>query len=186
VREAVNSAGVTFRGNLTRRRHGWLRLTPAYSVQLVERLVGDLPARSRVLDPFCGTGTTLLTCAEQGLSCTTVDLNPFLVWLANTKARDYSPTDRARARELVLRMAAASQRALSSDPWLPPISNIDRWWERATQLALGRAFDVLRRSKHGAPVLDLARVCFCRALITSAKVSFGHQSMSFQKGAVTR
>jgi DNA modification methylase len=186
VREAVNSARVTFRGNLTRRRHGWLRLTPAYSVQLVERLVGDLPARTHVLDPFCGTGTTLLTCAEQGLRCTTVDLNPFLVWLANTKARDYSPKDRARARGLVLRMADASKRAHRTAPWLPPISNIDRWWEHATQLALGRAFAVLCRSKHAAPVLDLARVCFCRALITSAKVSFGHQSMSFQTSAVTR
>lgn len=180
MREAVNSAAVTFRGNLARQRHGWLRLTPAYSVQLVERLVGELPRRTRVLDPFCGTGTTLLTCAEQGLSCTTVDLNPFLVWLANTKARDYSSADCSRARTLVLRMAEASRRALPRDPWLPPISNIDRWWERPTQLALGRAFAVLRRSQHAPPVRDLASVAFCRALIASANVSFGHQSMSFK------
>ena len=178
--QAVNSAAVTFRGNLTRRRHGWLRLTPAYSVQLVERLVGDLPPRARVLDPFCGTGTTLLTCAEQGLSCATVDLNPFLVWLANTKAREYSPADCARARTLVRRMADASRRALPRDPWLPPISNIDRWWEPTTQLALGRAFAVLARSQHAPEVRDLARVAFCRALILSANVSFGHQSMSFK------
>ncbi|HEU5072680.1 MAG TPA: hypothetical protein VFU02_00870 [Polyangiaceae bacterium] len=178
--EAVNSAAVTFRGNLTRRRHGWLRLTPAYSVQLVERLVGELSPRTRVLDPFCGTGTTLLTCAEQGLVCTTVDLNPFLVWLANTKARAYAPTDCTRARTLVLRMAEASRHALPRDPWLPPISNIDRWWEPATQLALGRAFAVLQRSQHSPAVRDLARVAFCRALILAANVSFGHQSMSFK------
>lgn len=180
MREAVNSAAVTFRGNLARHRHGWLRLTPAYSVQLVERLVGELPPRTRVLDPFCGTGTTLLTCAEQGLSCTTVDLNPFLVWLANTKARDYASADCARARTLVLRMADASRRAVPRDPWLPPISNIDRWWQRPAQLALGRAFAVLERSQHSPAVRDLARVAFCRALIGSANVSFGHQSMSFK------
>lgn len=185
MKEAVNSAAVTFRGNLTRHRHGWLRLTPAYSVHLVERLVGELGPRTRVLDPFCGTGTTLLTCAERGLSCTTVDLNPFLVWLANTKARAYAARDCAHARTLVLRMAEASRRALPRDPWLPPISNIDRWWEPPTQLALGRAFAVLRRSKHAPEVRDLASVAFCRALISSANVSFGHQSMSFkaQNGA---
>jgi len=180
VREAVNSARVTFRGNLVRHRHGWLRLTPAYSVQLVERLVASLPPRARVLDPFCGTGTTLVTCAEQGLACTTVDLNPFLVWLANTKARNYSATDCARARTLVRRMAEASARRLPRDPWLPPISNIDRWWQPATQLALGRAFAVLDRSQHAPAVRDLARVAFCRSLILSANVSFGHQSMSFK------
>lgn len=180
VREAVNSAAVTFRGNLARHRHGWLRLTPAYSVQLVERLVAELPPRTRVLDPFCGTGTTLLTCAEQGLACTTVDLNPFLVWLANAKARDYATADRARARTLVLRMAEASRRTVPREPWLPPIANIDRWWQRPTQLALGRAFAVLARSQHSPAVRDLARVAFCRALIGSANVSFGHQSMSFK------
>ena len=57
---AVMSPRITFRGNLRNTRHGWLRLTPAYSVELVRELVKartrpDLP----VLDPFCGTGTTL-------------------------------------------------------------------------------------------------------------------------------
>jgi hypothetical protein len=59
--QAALSPGITFRGNLRSTRHGWLRLTPAYSVELVRQLLG---ARSRadlpVLDPFCGTGTTLV------------------------------------------------------------------------------------------------------------------------------
>jgi hypothetical protein len=58
---AALSPEVTFRGNLRSTRHGWLRLTPAYSVGLVHELLAtrsrpDLP----VLDPFCGTGTTLV------------------------------------------------------------------------------------------------------------------------------
>jgi hypothetical protein len=57
---AVMSPRITFRGNLRHTRYGWLRLTPAYSVELVRELV---QARSRpdlpVLEPFCGTGTPL-------------------------------------------------------------------------------------------------------------------------------
>src|SRR3954462_8039565 len=85
---APKSAGsrFTFRGNLTSTRHGWLRLTPAYSVHLVRELLELVDAgRGPVLDPFCGTGTTLLACAERRIDCTTVDLNPFLVWLARAK-----------------------------------------------------------------------------------------------------
>ena len=58
-------ADLTFRHNVHRGRHGWLRLTPAYSV----KLVGDILAASRkprfVLDPFAGTGTTGLVCAGE-------------------------------------------------------------------------------------------------------------------------
>ncbi len=179
----MNSPRVTFRGNLAHTRHGWLRLTPAYSVQLVEELVAQLPSTARVLDPFCGSGTTLLTCAERGLACATVDLNPFLVWLANAKASAYSPSETARATALVERMAGASQRATRRPAWTPPLSNIQRWWDDATLAALAQAFGTLKRARQPAPVRDLAKISFCRAMIASANVSFGHQSMSFGRGA---
>jgi len=51
-------ADYTFRFNSSLGRHGWLRLTPAYSVKLVkETLKGESP-ESLVFDPFSGTGTT--------------------------------------------------------------------------------------------------------------------------------
>jgi SAM-dependent methyltransferase len=179
VREGSSSTAITFRGNLSRNRHGWLRLTPAYSVELVERLVLALPRRSRVLDPFCGSGTTLLTCAERGLSCTTVDLNPFLIWLANAKAARYEPRDCERALRLIGRMARAAEAVAESDPLVPPIANVERWWDTPTQLALGCAFTILQRSRGSAPARTLATLAFCRTLIGCARVSFGHQSMSF-------
>jgi hypothetical protein len=81
---------LTFRANLERGRHGWLRLTPAYSVQLVEELVAQCGKEDVVLDPFCGTGTTALVCAQAGIPCHTVDINPFLVWLTNAKCALYT------------------------------------------------------------------------------------------------
>ena len=106
------SPRITFRGNLRSTRHGWLRLTPAYSVELVRELVA---ARSRpdlpVLDPFCGTGTTLTACAEQGIACHTVDINPFLRWLAEAKSRPYTAADLNKARALVTDMARAAAKA---------------------------------------------------------------------------
>ena len=34
-------------------RHGWLRLTPAYSVKVVEEILSDCDEGVNVLDPFC-------------------------------------------------------------------------------------------------------------------------------------
>lgn len=174
------SPGITFRGNVRSTRHGWLRLTPAYSVELVRQLLlersrPDLP----VLDPFCGTGTTLVACAEQGIDCRTVDINPFLRWLAEVKSRSYSPAELKRAEALVAAMARAASHG-KGQAWVPALHRIDKWWDAATLAALSRAFAELpKRGK----ARDLAALAFCRTLIEVGNVSFRHQSMSFRARA---
>jgi hypothetical protein len=177
----------TFRGNLAETRHGWLRLTPAYSVHFVRELLeGVAGSRGPVLDPFCGTGTTLLCAAELGLEAATIDLNPFLVWLAAAKTAHYEESAVEEAAELVTKMASAA-RGRVGPAFLPAIHRIDRWWSAAAASALGRAAHVLREhvsqaGEGSGSARDLARVSLCRALIDCASVSFGHQSMSFRRG----
>jgi SAM-dependent methyltransferase len=175
------SPGITFRGNLRSTRHGWLRLTPAYSVQLVRELVAarSLP-NLPVLDPFCGTGTTLLACAELGIACRTVDINPFLRWLAEAKGRRYLAADLDKARELVAAMSRAARRG-GAQAWIPALHRIEKWWDEVTLAALSRAFAELagRRGK----ARDLAALAFCRVLVEAGNVSFRHQSMSFRARA---
>jgi hypothetical protein len=177
-------ARFTFHGNVRDTRYGWLRLTPAYSVHLVRELL-DTRARPElpVLDPFCGTGTTLLTCAERGVDCVTLDVNPFLVWLARAKVAKYSPSSLRQAEALLGEMSrAALQRG--NAPWLPALFQIEKWWDRPTLHALGRAYAALRASSASKAALDLAKLAFCRSLITAANVSFRHQSMSFAEPSV--
>jgi len=172
-------ARFTFHGNVRETRYGWLRLTPAYSVHLVRELLQTraLPGLP-VLDPFCGTGTTLLTCAELGIACATLDVNPFLVWLASAKIAKYNSKSLVRADALLTEMSRAAL-ARGNAPWLPALHQIEKWWGRTALHALGRAFAVLQQSDADKPAQDLAKLAFCRSLIKSANVSFGHQSMSF-------
>ena len=176
-------ARFTFHGNVRETRYGWLRLTPAYSVHLVRELLESrtLPELP-VLDPFCGTGTTLLTCAELGIPCATLDVNPFLVWLARAKTAQYSANSLRRADALVAAMSRAAL-ARGNAPWLPALYQIEKWWGKPALHALGRAFAVLQHSDADTAARDLAKLSFCRSLITSANVSFGHQSMSFAQAA---
>lgn len=171
----------TFRGNLASTRHGWLRLTPAYSVRLVQQLLASGKLQPPFLDPFCGTGTTLLSCAEHGLDCDTTDINPFLIWLARSKVASYSPTARAEARAGLDRLCRAARRVRPERAWTPPIHRIERWWGPGTLGALSRAFAALcaLRESSSRPALDLLRVAFCRVLIQCSRAHFGHQSMSF-------
>ncbi len=53
--------------------------------------------RVRVLDPFCGVGTTLLACKQLGLDSIGFDVNPMAVFAAKVKTRDYSTEDMREA-----------------------------------------------------------------------------------------
>src|SRR5689334_5728678 len=114
---------LTFKANVGLGRHGWLRLTPAYGVQLVEKMVASLARTDVVLDPFCGTGTTALVCAQRGIKCDTVDVNPFLVWLTNAKCDSYSEDDCNQAGDLPIHSVQAAR-------WTPPIHDVEKWWDR--------------------------------------------------------
>jgi tRNA/tmRNA/rRNA uracil-C5-methylase (TrmA/RlmC/RlmD family) len=94
---------LTFKHNLKQGRHGWLRLTPAYSVKVVAELLERTESPGRVLDPFSGMGTTGLVCAEHGLDCDLIELNPFLAWLATAKTRNHSVGELTAARQWVNR-----------------------------------------------------------------------------------
>lgn len=173
----MTGARYTFRANRQAGRHGWLRLTPAYSVGLVEELVDGLGPDDLVLDPFCGTGTTALVCAERGIACDTIDINPFLIWLTRAKCVAYSACDVEEATDLI-------EEAIGAEPnegdWRPPLSKIERWWDEATLARLAAAWRVIGWTGSEAGAADLAKVAFCRAMMSVSKASFGHQSMSFK------
>lgn len=67
--------------------HGLHEYKGKFNPQVV-RAVGNmlgLERGSTILDPFCGSGTTLLECAHAGWSGVGVDLNPLAVFIANAK-----------------------------------------------------------------------------------------------------
>ncbi|AKT42454.1 hypothetical protein [Chondromyces crocatus] len=180
---------LTFKGNLRETRHGWLRLTPAYSVHLVGELLAEASRESQVLDPFCGTGTTALVCAERGIRAETTDINPFLLWLCEAKGRSYRETELTALRSTARTVVSAIRDRSATAAWTPPIHRIERWWDDATLAALGRGLATIRALsaaaepiEGGRAVPDLLLVAFCRTLIERAQVSFGHQSMSFARG----
>lgn len=175
-------ADYTHKHNFKTGRHGWLRLTPAYSVKVVEELIEQCDRPMRIYDPFSGTATTALSAAYYGHEGVTTDVNPFLVWLGQAKTAYYPDASLvvtqcagARALDLVRR------RAIDLVP-APPIHNIERWWG-ADALAFLQA---LRAAVEATtePYSDertLLLVAFCRILITLSNAAFNHQSMSFKE-----
>jgi SAM-dependent methyltransferase len=153
-----------------------------YSLRLVREIVGQHaePGR-RVLDPFCGTGTTALVAAELGLPAVTTDINPFLLWMAAAKTRSYSPGELVAAADVATSVERAMLDEFAGTDWIPSIANVERWWAPPVLAALSRAWRAIREAAVAEPARDLLTVAFLRIVIEGGRISFGHQSMSFKE-----
>lgn len=179
----LQNAHLTHKGNLGVGRHGWLRLTPAYSVKLVRQYVAELPPGSIVTDPFSGTGTTSLAAVEHGLLGQALDINPFLIWLGNVKTRHYSRQTLDRAERILADVLKRTTALIGSTAlWTPPLANIARWWEPSALQGLAALRAAIDEVEPGSEH-DLLEVAFCRTLIESSNAAFNHQSMSFKAAA---
>lgn len=174
-------ADYTHKFNIKTGRHGWLRLTPAYSVKVVEEIVGRYGESLSVLDPFCGTGTTALSSVNHGHYAATTDINPFLIWLARAKTAHYSPTVVATAKKAGKAAVDIVQRKAVSPVKEPAIHKIERWWTESSRMFLCYLkAAIMEVSGDNSQVADLLNVAFCRTLIQLSNAAFNHQSMSFK------
>jgi len=174
-------ADYTHKYNLRTGRHGWLRLTPAYSVKIVEELIEKFDRPVSIFDPFCGTGTTALSAAYHGHKGVTTEINPFLVWFGQAKTAYYSQEtiDASRYASTYALSLVASGDIEAVSP--PPIHHIERWWSESSVRFLCRlraAIDSV--SGEGSHERNLLLIAFCRTLITLSNAAFNHQSMSFK------
>ena len=171
----------THKFNAKTGRHGWLRLTPAYSVKIVEELIGQYEQPLRVLDPFCGTATTALSAAYHGHEGVTTDINPFLIWLGQAKTAQYSGASITSTREACTRVVEAVNRGAVEPVRVPPMHNIARWWcAEALKFLCRLRAGIEAESDEESPERDLLLVAFCRTLIELSNAAFNHQSMSFK------
>lgn len=85
-----------------RAAHDWYRFVLSFPPHLVRNYVErfDLSEKSVVLDPFCGTGTTLVECKKLGIPSVGVEANPMACFASRVK------TDWAANPESLLRHAS--------------------------------------------------------------------------------
>ncbi|MEM7819860.1 MAG: DNA methyltransferase [Candidatus Aenigmatarchaeota archaeon] len=71
--------------------YNWFYFKKGFSKDLVFNLIYNFNLKSNdwVLDPFCGSGTTLLACKQFGINSIGFDILPVAVFVSNVKTRDY-------------------------------------------------------------------------------------------------
>jgi DNA modification methylase len=143
----------------TKHVHGLHPYLGKFVPQLAETLLRrHVPTGGRVLDPFCGSGTTLVEAAALGIEATGVDVSAFNVLLTREKLRRHAPLAPERGLRATLLRA---ERRWAGPSYAPTVPDYLRRWhsERAARelCAYRDAIDA------GAPHAGLASLVLTRA-----------------------
>lgn len=101
--------------------HEWYRFVLSYPPHLVRDYAQklSLTEKDRVLDPFCGTGTTLVECKKLGLPSVGVEANPIVAFAADVKTDwDVDPDALDEYAEAVAEVAHSTldEQGIRDDP----------------------------------------------------------------------
>ena len=117
VGSILKSSATTFTDNMKLPVHRWYRYSAGYSAEWAGSLMRHWGVKN-VLDPFGGSGTTVLSAQEQGINAYGVDVHPFVSKIAKAKlAWDVDITELRECFNHVI--SSTGQRKLVSIPSSP-------------------------------------------------------------------
>jgi len=104
-----------------RAAHDWYRFVLSFPPHLVREYLARFGCAqgSTVLDPFCGTGTTLVECRRAGIDSVGIEANP-MAHLASSAKVDWRP-DPGELRRHAETVADAANRQLEADGMLDEV-----------------------------------------------------------------
>lgn len=109
-------------------------MVPATQYAVIQVVADTLPQGAWAMDPFMGSGTSLMSCMEFGFNVYGQDINPFAVMLTQAKVERY---DIVQLKEVCQKVISQiSQDA--SDAVDVSFTNIDKWFNKDVQTALSK------------------------------------------------
>lgn len=148
---------------------------PAQALRLLEVESGT------VLDPFCGSGTTLAVARNRGLSSIGVDINPIACLISRVRSSTWVADDEQCLRVHLAGLRAAAARATEVGEEFSEIPRLDHWFPEYAQVALSGAVRYARGIPADDPWHD--RVA---AAISAATVRVSRQDSDTRYAAIDK
>ncbi len=106
----------------------------------IEKL--ELPSGTRILDPFCGSGTTLVEAQRAGIGSVGVDLNPIACLISKVKTLSLRPG----FIDAVLNVVEQARNLREVE--IPNIPNLDHWFKNDIQKTVASITQVIRSNEY--------------------------------------
>lgn len=129
----------------------------------IKRYLGEPTPNSVVVDPFCGSGTTLAEASSLGVRSIGIDVDPIARLVSRVKTR---PIDEARLHDVVAEVSQkVGRRTVPS--FVPAIPTLSHWFTKEAVRDLGVIRGVIEEYAHEVDIYEFLLVCFA-AIIRKA------------------
>lgn len=127
----------------------WFRCREGFSIELIREILRKNAIRKKVLDPFCGSGTTLVASNELDINSIGFDINPLMTFVSKAKTRRYSKHDREKLEDLIQEILDITDESeKSAVPRLRIINKVFNTEIIDTLLRIKRKISNVKEEKH--------------------------------------
>lgn len=112
-----NDLSATFADNMKMPIHKWYRYTAGFSAAWVSELIKEerKNGRTRIIDPFAGSGTVLIESEFAGVESFGVEAHPYIYRIAKAKLNWNYPADKFKEEALALLKIAKGKRVVQTE-----------------------------------------------------------------------
>ncbi len=135
----------------------------------------SIPAGTRIFDPFCGSGTTLVEAQRAGFSTVGIDLNPIACLLARVKTSALEHGFAKAVEEVISRAKLVKSIAPSQIP------NVDHWFKPDVQIAVTGLAQTISRDEYSI-WLDPLRLALSSILVRVSNQESDTRYAAIEKG----
>lgn len=163
----------------------WYRYKEGFSVELVEQLIKEYAKHKEgiILDPFSGSGSTLLAANDMGYSGIGFEVNPFSFFLSKCKLQKYTKEIIEQFKRDYERILAAAEKA-DEEYELPKLSISEKVFEDKIEkyyMNIGRLIDECKSDEKVICLLKLGWLACLEPLCNYRKAGNGLKIKKYVK-----
>jgi DNA modification methylase len=117
---------------------------------------------SAVLDPFCGSGTTVVEALNQGIDAIGIDINPLACLITKVKVSSIQKEELILSAKKIIEKARKNLEKGSIS--IPKISNLSHWFKLHIQKALSALIAEINKERD-SKIKDALRVSFSSIVV---------------------
>lgn len=110
--------------------HGWFKYREGYSHTLIKEFLqrSEIGSDEYVLDPFCGSGTTIVEAALNGVSGIGIDINPMSAFISEVKCRSYTDSELNKIHELMKNLITLIRKEKATEQYKERYKEVEKFF----------------------------------------------------------